>query len=197
MRCANEQCQQVIIRLIDARPDHSVITAEGHPQMTTQRWVVYPRFGEVTRPIDPLIQDPLRTDYLEAAAILDTSHRMSAVLARRILSDLLTKYANKTQINLVAQIDAFTSEPGHPKRLTDNLYYFREVGNFGAHTQEDRDDATVIDVDREEAEWTLDLVDRLFDYFIVQPARDDEIKTRMDAKLDRVGRKPLRDNTPR
>jgi hypothetical protein len=39
---------------------------------------------------------------------------------------------------------------------------------------------------------SLDLVDRLFDYFIVQPAKDDQIKRRMDEKINRAGRKPLR-----
>jgi hypothetical protein len=108
------------------------------------------------------------------------------------VGDLLKKYAGKDAKRLTAQIDSFTKESGHPSSLTSNLHHFREVGDFGAHTQED-ENASIIDVDREEAEWTLDLVDRLFDYFIVQPAKDEAIKGRLDAKIERAGRKPLRD----
>jgi hypothetical protein len=61
-------------------------------------------------------------------------------------------------------------------------------------TQEDKDSSepAIIDVDREEAEWTLDLVDRLFDYFILQPAKDKAIKQKLDSKIKRAGRTPLR-----
>ena len=74
------------------------------------------------------------------------------------------------------------------------LHHFREVGDFGAHTQEDQEEpeTTVIDVDRDEAEWTLDLVDRLFDYFIITPAKDEAIKRKVDEKGKRAGRKSLR-----
>jgi hypothetical protein len=192
MHCANEQCRQLIVRVHDARPIGWTDEAASTPIMESETWIAFPRFGEVTRPIDPLVRDPFRTDYLEAAAILDTSHRMSAVLARRILGDLLRKYGGHEQRSLTAQIDAFTKVGHHPSALTDNLHHFREVGDFAAHTQEDQEQAVVIDVDREEAEWTLDLVDRLFEYFIVQPAKDEQIKTRMDAKIERAGRKPLR-----
>jgi hypothetical protein len=81
-----------------------------------------------------------------------------------------------------------------------NLHHFREVGNFGAHTRHaatGRDAAAepvepeVIDVDRDEADGTLDLVDRLLDYFIIQPARDESIRRSIDKKLEKAGRRPL------
>jgi len=87
---------------------------------------------------------------------------MSAVLSRRVLADLLEKYAKQTQFSLTARIDKFTADTTHPRQLRENLHHFREIADFGAHTQKD-DQAAVIDVGREEAEWTLDLLDRLFD----------------------------------
>jgi Domain of unknown function (DUF4145) len=195
MRCSNEECEQLIVRVHEQR-----ITGVLSPLLRTDSWIARPRFGETERPIHALVPEPFRTDYAEAAAILEISHRMSAVLSRRILGDLLKKYAGKEQGTLAAQIDAFTGESGHPSSVTSNLHHFREVANFGAHTQEDQQaedgEPVVIDVDRDEAEWTLDMVDRLFDYFIVQPAKDEEIKSRMDEKIQRAGRKPLRPNGP-
>jgi hypothetical protein len=196
MRCSNEECEQLIIRVHEQGPKRigDLVT------MASVSWVARPRFGEAERPIDPLVPEPFRTDYGEAAAILDISHRMSAVLARRILGDLLKKYAGKDDKRLTVQIDAFTEESGHPSGLTENLHHFREVGDFAAHTQEDQEQSgesepTVIDVDREEAEWTLDLVDRLFDYFIVAPAKDERIKRSVDDKTKRAGRRALRPGT--
>jgi hypothetical protein len=196
MRCANEECQQLLIRIHEMYPEPGTQVQGGGPAIASIYWLARPRFGEAKRTLDPLVRDPFRRDYEEAAALLDISHRMSAVLARRIMGDLLKRYAGKDQKRLTAQIDAFTEEPGHPSSLTGNLHHFREVGDFGAHTQEDQEteagEPVVIDVDREEAEWTLDLVDRLFDYFIVQPAKDERIRRQVDEKGKRAGRKPLR-----
>jgi hypothetical protein len=58
------------------------------------------------------------------------------------------------------------------------------------HTQTD-DQAEIINVTREEAEWTLDVVDRLFDYFIVAPAKDKALHETWDEKLKATGRKPI------
>jgi hypothetical protein len=189
MRCSNEECEQLMVRVIETRAEWA-----GHvPLVRREEWLARPRFGEVQRSIDPLVGEPFRTDYQEAAAILDMSHRMSAVLARKILGDLLKRYAGQTQNSLTAQIDGFTGQPGHPARLTQNLHHFREVGDFAAHTQETSEpEPAVIDVSREEAEWTLDHVDRLFEYFIVQPAKDEAIKASMDEKIKQAGRRPLR-----
>lgn len=58
----------------------------------------------------------------------------------------------------------------------------REIANFGAHTQAD-DQAEIIDVSVEEAEWTLEIVERLFDYFIVTPEKNKETRETFDQKL--------------
>jgi Domain of unknown function (DUF4145) len=130
MRCSNEECEEVVVRLHEDR---------DIPGVARERdtWIARPRFA-TSRQVDSHVPEPFRTDFQEAAALLDTSPRMSAVLSRRILGDLLRKYAETDQPNLVAQIDAFTAESGHRSALTDNLHHFREVGNFGAHTQEDQ-----------------------------------------------------------
>lgn len=194
MRCSNEKCEELIVRIHEQRVTGTL--PGGAPLMNTQTWIARPRFGEAVRSIDPVVPEPFRTDYAEAAAILEASPRMSAVLSRSILADLLKRYAGKTQFGLNARIEAFVKDGGHPTRLTENLQHFREIADFGAHTQEARqeedDVPEIIPVERPEAEWTLDLVDRLFDYFIVAPNRDEEIKQRMDEKIERAGRKPLR-----
>ncbi|MGZ4300657.1 MAG: DUF4145 domain-containing protein [Gaiellaceae bacterium] len=156
--------------------------------VVTGEWLAHPRSSG--RHVDPLITGDLRRDYDEAGMILDVSPRMSAVLSRRILADLLERYAGLEKFSLGERVDDFAKDTAHPSQLRENLHYLREIANFGAHTQKD-DQAQIIDVSREEAEWTLDLVDRLFEYFIVGPERDRKMREGFDKKLEDAGRKPL------
>lgn len=72
---------------------HAATRAPGSKSFTRETWYVLPRFGSSVRLIDPTVPDPYRRDYEEATAILDVSPRMSAVLSRRLLADLLEEYA--------------------------------------------------------------------------------------------------------
>lgn len=185
MRCSNEECQQLIVRVKEER-----MTGQLSPLLRSDSWIARPRFGEAERPIHALVPEPFRTDYAEAAAILALSPRMSAVLSRRILADLLEKYADLTQFSLAKRISQFATDKDHPRQLRENLDHFREIADFAAHTQKD-DQAAIIDVGRKDAEWTLDLLDRLFDYFIVTPAQDQRMREAMNERIKDAGRKPI------
>jgi hypothetical protein len=195
MRCGNEKCEQVVVRVTETRIEF----AGDAPIQKSESWVARPRFGETKRQVDPEVRDPFRSDYLEATAILDISPRMSAVLARRIVGDLLKAYAGKSQWSLTARIRSFIDDGNHPPFVTTNLEHLREIADFGAHTQEVEEanesgemESFIIDADREDAEWTLDIVDRLFEYFVVLPAADEEMRSKWDRIIERTGRKPLR-----
>ena len=200
MRCSNEECQQLIIRVTERSVGFG---GGGGPIVRGEEWLARPRFGETERAIDPRVENPYRRDYLEATALLEISPRMSAVLARRIVGDLLKDYAGKKQWKLTARIRSFIEEENHPSSLTTNLDHLREIADFGAHTQEVEQESetgemetVIIDADREDAEWTLDLVDRLFDHLIVTPARDEEMKQKWDSNIKKTGRKELRPGEP-
>ena len=184
-RCSNEECEQLIIRVHEQR-----LTGQAVPLLRTDSWIARPQFRETERSIHALIPEPFRTDYAEAAVILSLSPRMSAVLSRRILADLLEKYAALTQFSLTARIDKFAADADHPRQLRENLHHFREIADFGAHTQKD-DQSAVIDVGTRDAEWMLDLLDRLFEHFIVTPAQDRKMREAMDDRIEDAGRKPI------
>ena len=120
---------------------------------------------------------------------------MSAVLARRILADLLGRYAELQQFSLTTRIDNFIADTTRPRDLRENLHYLREIADFSAHTQTD-DQLMPLDIDRDEAEWTLDIVERLFDYFIVAPDRDRKLRTGMDEKIEKAIRRPIKPLAP-
>jgi hypothetical protein len=131
-------------------------------------------------------------DYQEAHAILSDSPKSAAALARRMLADVLATYGGYNQFLLSKRLDAFYNDSAHAcTALKENAAYLVEIGNFGAHTQKDQVTAVVVDVEPDEAEWTLNVVNGLFDYFIVGPARDRLMKQRLAEKLARSGRRPV------
>jgi hypothetical protein len=187
-RCHNEECQQILVKVratefIDNGPEDS------------EEWFAVPRKTTMP-PLDDLIpDDPFAKDFKEASLILDDSPRMSSVLSRRIVGDLLEKYAGLTDYNLATRIDKFMGDKTHPVRLRENLHYLREIGDFSAHTMKN-DLGAIVDVGREEAEWTLKIVSDLFDYFIVAPEKDRLRREAVDKKLVDAGRKPIKKPTP-
>jgi hypothetical protein len=140
--------------------------------------------------VSSLVPPGMARDYREACWILEDSPRMSSVLSRRILADLLEQYGKIKAYTLAKQIDKFLEDKTHPARHRDNLHYLREIGDFSAHTKTDTK-GNIIEVTPEEAEWTLRVVSGLFDYFIVDPATDKAIRLRIDEKLKEAGRKPI------
>ena len=189
MQCANPKCRRIVVQAYEQH----VFWRGGMGTGPSQKWFAVPRqaSGRQVHPSVLSSDKDLAELYSEASLILDVSPRASAVLSRRVLADLLKKYAGRNEYGLTARIDQFNKDSSHPSALRDNLHYLREMGDFAAHTQED-DQANIVNVAREEAEWTLDIVDRLFDYFVVTPARDAAMRAKMDEKLDAAGRKPIK-----
>jgi hypothetical protein len=167
MACFNDECRQVIVRI------QRIMITKDVPDLEVpeESWFAIPR-KPAPRPIDPLVPDDLKQRYAKAALILGDAPEMSGVLSRRILIDLLRKYANRDEYKLDDQINKFIDDPAYPSSLKDNLHHLREIGNFGAHTKENKSTGDVVEIGVEEATWTLDVIDGLFDYFIVGPEKN-------------------------
>ncbi|MSQ14663.1 MAG: DUF4145 domain-containing protein [Dehalococcoidia bacterium] len=188
MKCPNESCGHVIVKVWRSE---AITPNARDTKKTYEEWFAVPR-KRAPRPIDSLVPQEIRDDYLEASLILEDSPRMSAVLSRRVLADLLKKYAECNERQLDDQIKSFENNQAYPTALKENLHYLREIGNFGAHSQED-DEGKIIDVSAEEANWTLEVLDGLLDYLIIGPARDAERRSIFDEKIKAAKRRPLKE----
>jgi Domain of unknown function (DUF4145) len=185
MRCANDTCDELVVRVHER-----VVHGHGPASLqNNQTWIVRPREG-ASRPIDPIVAPHYRRDFAEAVDILNRSPRMSAVMSRRILADLLAEYAGMKDWDLDGRVQKVMNDKSRPLEVRQNLEHFRRIGDFGAHTKKDDQDV-VIEVDSEEAEWLLDLVERLFVYFIVTPTKDAQLRERFDKKIKAAGDKPI------
>jgi hypothetical protein len=131
-----------------------------------------------------------RDDYLEAHRTLDVSAKASAALSRRALQRLIRNKVGIKPQRLVDEIDDLlkTSLPSH---LSESIHAIRHYGNFAAHPLTDVQTGQVLDVEPGEAEWTLEILSQLLDYYFVQPAKIQQRKTALNNKLQQTGSKPM------
>jgi Domain of unknown function (DUF4145) len=180
-QCRNVDCGKMVVAFRFGK-HHEF---ESSPTLS-QEWFAIPQ-QRAARPVDKRVPEPFRRDYIEASLILDDSPRMSSVLSRRILQDLLEQFADRKEYKLEDRIDLFIADPRFPSTIKDNLHHLRDIANFGAHTKKDKATGEIIEVDRNEAEWTLEVLDGLFDYFIVGPAKHKERREEWDKKRSATG----------
>jgi hypothetical protein len=131
-------------------------------------------------------------DFTEALAVLPTSAKASAALSRRCLQLLLHEEFKITEPNLAKEIDALIAAKVLPSYIADNVDAVRQFGNFAAHPIEDKATASIVDVEPEEAEWTLTVLEELFDFLFVEPAKAKARRDALDAKLKAAGKPPMK-----
>jgi len=124
-------------------------------------------------------------DYNAAAMILADSPKASAALSRRCLQHVLQHELNITKRNLADEIDEAIKIL--PSYVGDGLDEVRKIGNFAAHPKKSDASGEVLEVEPGEAEWSLDVLDMLFDHVFVAPAKKAARRAALDAKLSPSG----------
>jgi len=79
-----------------------------------------------------------------------------------------------------------------PSYLSENLDAVRTVGNFSAHPIKIQSTGQIVQVEPGEAEWSLDILESLFDYLFVQPELIKSKKDGLNMKLADAGKPPLK-----
>ena len=148
--------------------------------------------AEMLRPKAPAqVPADLGGDFNEACAVLSASPKASAALSRRCLQSLL-RTQGYGQHDLAKAIDAVLLSKSLPSSLAANLDAIRNIGNFAAHPTKDSNSGAIVEVEPEEAEWNLDVLEGLFDYYFVQPARDKARSDALNAKLAAAGKPAMK-----
>jgi len=83
--------------------------------------------------------------------------------------------------------------PRLPQHLAVILDAVRNIGNFATHPLKNTNSGEIIDVEPEEAEWNLEVLESLFDFFYVQPAISEARKTKLNEKLATAGKPPMKE----
>lgn len=171
--CQNPKCGLLIIRL-----------REGTDKGQINTHYVLPR-NSVRAKLQG-IPPELEEDYGQACAVLDTSPAASAALARRCLQRVIREHFGIKEPRLYDEIKRVAELETLPRYLADGLERVREIGNLAAHPAHDTRIGVIVDVEREEAEWTLEILESLFKHCYVDPSEYERRTSRLREKLDRT-----------
>lgn len=193
--CPNPDCNHFIFELENGIPLPIPQHQQAGLQNVTlaavrQTFRVWPKGSG--RPPTPLeVPPPIAEDYKEACLILTDSPKASAALSRRCLQNVLRTAAGVTHGNLANEIDRVLATNTLPAGTASNLDIVRDIGNFAAHPIKNTSTGEIVDVEPHEAEWNLEVLESLFDFYYVLPARAKAKKDAFNKKLVDAGKQPL------
>lgn len=181
--CQCPNCGRVtaIIERLEPVPDIGLVVQAAH--------VVWP-MSSGRLPAPPGVPPEIAEDYNEAAIVLHHSAKASAALSRRCLQSLLKDAAKTKSKDLVKQIEEVL--PNLPSYIAENLDTVRTIGNFAAHEQKSKSSGSILDVEVGEAEWNLEVLESLFDFYYVRPRLEREKRKELNDKLEEAGKPPLK-----
>jgi hypothetical protein len=130
-------------------------------------------------------------DYKEAYAVLEISPNASAALSRRLLQKLLREKAGVKPSNLDSEIKEAKQLHQYPSYIKDVINNVKSIGEYGAHPNMTAADQ-IIDVEPEEARWSLNVLELLFEFHFIGP----EKVRRMQNAISKKGSNPKKYNDP-
>jgi hypothetical protein len=76
--------------------------------------------------------------------------------------------------------------------LAGSIDAVRNIGNFAAHPMKSEHTGEILDVEPGEAEWNLEVLESLFDFYFVQPSVLKAKRAALDAKLSEARKPPMK-----
>jgi len=176
-------CARLIVRGV-------FVTSGGQHTVTEQRVEFWPSRRQ--RRVAPEIPDEYADDFVEAAAVLPLSAKASAAVSRRLLQHTIREKAGIKKRNLDDEIQALTDSNTLPADLGHDLDALRTLGNFAAHPIKSTNTGEVVDVEPGEAEWLVEVLEELLDFYFVRPAVRETRRTALNTKLQDAGKPELK-----
>jgi hypothetical protein len=134
-------------------------------------------------------------NYYKASRLLEISPEASAALSRRCLQELLEDKGNIKKGNLFDEIQELINSKQLPSYLANAIDAIRKIGRFAAHPLKSTSTGQILEVEPGEAEWALDVLEKLFDFYYVMPSELERQKKALDAKLEDTKKKTKADNS--
>lgn len=155
------------------------------------RGMVWPK-GVARSPLPADVPDQYAKDYREACLVLTDSPKASAALSRRCLQHVLRGEAKVKPSQLDKEIQEVLDSGKLPTHLAESIDGVRNIGNFAAHPMKSTNTGEVVEVEPGEAEWLLDTIEALFEFYIVQPAVIRRKREVLNDKLREVKKPPMK-----
>jgi hypothetical protein len=186
------ECKRLIIRVLNGPAVTRAIGGEFLSiDYVKKTLMVHPR-GIARSPCPKEVPDQISEDYREASLVLADSPKASAALSRRCLQHLLREAAKVKHGDLYSEIQQVLDSGKLPSQIAEGLDAVRAIGNFAAHPIKSQHTGEVMPVELGEAEWNLDMLEALFDFYYVQPHLLAAKKAALNSKMQEAGKKPVR-----
>lgn len=197
-KCSSPSCNKLIINLI--KGDFAFIDymnsfviknkIDGSP-IVKERYQIKP-IGSGRNPVPPQVPDVIAQDYKEACLVFPYSSKASAALSRRCLQNLLRTIDFVKHGDLHEEIQQVLNSNSLPSVLAQSIDAIRQIGNFAAHPKKSISTGEIVDVEPGEAEWNLDILESLFDYYFVLPDVLQKKKDALNSKLGDIGKPKMK-----
>lgn len=185
------ECKRTNLILEKYDYDYSVPNSGGLQKNIVTSFLIYPRFG--SRPPCPKqVPTQYAGDYNEACLVIIDSPKASAALTRRCLQLLLRNEFKVTPGNLSKEIQQVLDDKKIPSYLANSIDAIRNIGNFAAHPEKSERSGEIVDVESGEAEWSLEVLESLFDFCFVKPQELALKRDALNQKLADTNKPPMK-----
>jgi hypothetical protein len=142
----------------------SICSKEG------KNYPAYPA-GVVKARLSEDVPADLASEYWAASQVLPFSEEASAPMSRRLLQRILATKAGAGYGGLAGQIQRAIASPAMPPYLKEALDTLANVAKLETDQPKSFRSDALVPVYEGEAEWLLEILKPLFDFYYVQPAR--------------------------
>jgi hypothetical protein len=188
MNCPSQNCRKMIIKL-GRGANFNTSRLNAQTLIVTEEYLVRP-IATLRPPVPIEVDSNYANDYNEACLILTYSPKASAALSRRCLQNILREKGGVKNGNLANEIQEVINAGTLPSYLSESIDAIRNIGNFAAHPLKSTSTGEIVDVEAGEAEWVLDVIESLFDFYFVLPAILKTKREALNKKLTDIG-KPI------
>jgi hypothetical protein len=136
-----------------------------------RNYPAYPPTGSAKAKLSEDVPTELAADYWTASQVLPYSEEASAAISRRLLQRVLAAKAGAGYGGLAEQIQRALASPTMPPYLKEGLETLVKVARLEAGTAKSYRCDALASASEGEAEWLLDVLRPLLDFYYVQPAR--------------------------
>jgi hypothetical protein len=153
--------------------------------------LIYPK-AVARKPLGAGIPSSFLEDYNEAIDVLPISPKASAAISRRCLQNILREAGGFRDRDLAKEIQLAIDSNSLPSHITESMDAIRNIGNFAAHPLKSTSTGEICNVEPGEAEWSVEVLELLFDFYFIQPELARAKRDALNAKLADLGKPPMK-----
>ena len=174
-------CNNLIVRYLEGTY-YSNDTYRSIQEPFTKCIIIYPKLS-IGISLSEEVPEEYAWDFKEASMLINVSPKASAALSRRCLQNFFHNHMGIIHDSLAEEINEFISKQDVPIYLGEAVETIRIMCNFSSYPLKSTNTGEIIDVETGEAEWLLEVLQTLFDFYFVLPKKHEQRTKELNLKL--------------